>query len=336
MANRLVANDDTLMAVYPKIRGVPDEQRKRKVQEAGRANNRVNMTTILTRETLKKFTADKERGDYNRELARLTELEEDKARQKKLASRRKELETARQAAEQVAQKQMKAKVQQDTEALVHKIEHGEHRNDIERSSIRGGSNRASADDRVMTKILKQNRKKADKRAEPRTERDEHKYTMNDVRKLACDKDAKPLDSAMWGNAVFMKTPATSYGMTYQDPVKVLEQQRALAELFKEVASQEPTSGRHPVDTAVMKGYLDDKDRASDFESEGSLEEQGDQGAPDLGEVILETDGEQLRESQQLLDDTLEEDEEGLNSQNISLNDLLEDGLSKNTDGLTKT
>ena len=34
-ANALVANDETLMAIYPKIRGVPDELKKAQVREAG-------------------------------------------------------------------------------------------------------------------------------------------------------------------------------------------------------------------------------------------------------------------------------------------------------------
>lgn len=45
----------------------------------------------------------------------------------------------------------------------------------------------------------------------------------------------------------------------------------------------------------MTGFLDDKDKASDFGSDGSLDEQGDQAVPDLGEVILETEGD-LRDS----------------------------------------
>ena len=76
---------------------------------------------------------------------------------------------------------------------------------------------------AVKKIMRQNRKKADKRAEPRTERDENKYYRNDIRRLDCDKDAKPLDREMWGNSVFLKTPQTAYSMTYQDPSKVLEQ-----------------------------------------------------------------------------------------------------------------
>ena len=82
--------------------------------------------------------------------------------------------------------------------------------------------------------MKANRKKADQRAEPRTDRDENKYALKDIRKLDCDKEAKPVDAVTWGNPTFMKTPTTSYSMTYQDPIKVLEQQARLAALFKEV------------------------------------------------------------------------------------------------------
>ena len=48
--------------------------------------------------------------------------------------------------------------------------------------------------------------------------------MNDVRKWDCNKDAKPVDGPSWGNATYMKTPTTSYSMTYQDPRKIMEQQ----------------------------------------------------------------------------------------------------------------
>ena len=47
--------------------------------------------------------------------------------------------------------------------------------------------------------------------------------MNDVRKWDCNKDAKPVDSTAWGNATYMKTPATSYNMTFQDPRKIIEE-----------------------------------------------------------------------------------------------------------------
>ena len=102
--------------------------------------------------------------------------------------------------------------------LVHSITHGGHRNDIERDSIRNYSTSwVSTDERVLNKIVKQNRKKADKRAEPRTERDENKYVMNDIRKLDCDPNHKPVDAVTWGNPTFMNLPSTSYAMTYQDP-----------------------------------------------------------------------------------------------------------------------
>ena len=83
---------------------------------------------------------------------------------------------------------------------------------------------------------------------------------------------------MWGNSVFLKTPQTAYSMTYQDPSKVLEQQRALAELFKEVANQEPGTGPNLLDQEIYKGYIEEKGSGSEFDD--SLEEAGDQALPD--------------------------------------------------------
>ena len=54
------------MTIYPKIRGVPDEKRKKIAKDAGREQNRENKEIILTREKLKKFSKDKERDEYNR------------------------------------------------------------------------------------------------------------------------------------------------------------------------------------------------------------------------------------------------------------------------------
>ena len=73
--NELVANDDTLMAVYPKIRGVPEEKRKKQTLDAGRERDKLNMKIKLTKEKLKKFADDKEREEYNKELAQLTAIE---------------------------------------------------------------------------------------------------------------------------------------------------------------------------------------------------------------------------------------------------------------------
>ena len=57
----------------------------------------------------------------------------------------------------------------------------------------------------------------------------------------------------------------------------------------------------------MKSYLDEKEK--DTESEYSVHSGGDQAIPDLGEVILETDGE-LHDSQKL-DETLEVGDENM-------------------------
>ena len=92
--------------------------------------------------------------------------------------------------------------------MVRQIEHGERKDDIERNSIRNYSTSwMSNDERVVNKIVRQNREKADVRAEPRMERDETKYVMHDIRKLDCSKELKPVDAVTWGNPTYLKTPA---------------------------------------------------------------------------------------------------------------------------------
>ena len=40
--NQIVANDETLMAIYPKIKGIPDEKRKAIDKEKARNNEKAN------------------------------------------------------------------------------------------------------------------------------------------------------------------------------------------------------------------------------------------------------------------------------------------------------
>ena len=70
------------MAIYPKIRGIPEEKRKKQELERGRENDKANRQALLTKETLKKFTEDKEREEYNKELKRLITLEREKEHQR--------------------------------------------------------------------------------------------------------------------------------------------------------------------------------------------------------------------------------------------------------------
>ena len=94
--------------------------------------------------------------------------------------------------------------------------------------------------------------------------------MNDVRKWDCNKEAKPVDSTAWGNATYMKTPATSYNMTFQDPRKIIEEQEKLQKLFKEAETEYDKNGINLVDKAIMMGYLDQNEKVSeDTESVGS-------------------------------------------------------------------
>ena len=98
------------MAVYPKIRGVPDEKRKKLIKDAGMEQNKSNLQIKLTKEKLKKFTEDKERDDYNQELAQLAKAEKEKAKYRAMERHRKELETTRKMDEQVVQKAIKSKI----------------------------------------------------------------------------------------------------------------------------------------------------------------------------------------------------------------------------------
>ena len=88
--NAIVANDETLMAIYPKIRGMPDEQRKAQDKEKAQKNQKQNTQTLLTKEKLQKFTKNKEREEYNRELKRLVELEVQNEKKKQIEARNKE------------------------------------------------------------------------------------------------------------------------------------------------------------------------------------------------------------------------------------------------------
>ena len=67
----------------------------------------------------------------------------------------------------------------------------------------------------------------------------------------------------------------------------------MAKIFRDANQQEPGEGINLFEKAVMKSYFDDK--ASNTNSEYSIEEPGAQSIPDVGEVILETEGD-LRES----------------------------------------
>ena len=97
-------------------------------------------------------------------------------------------------------------------------------------------------------------------------------------------------------------------MTYQDPTKVLEQQKQLAELFKEAETKPKLRGINLVDKAIMKTYVDEDDKGS--ETNWSVYSEGDQANPVSGEVILETDGD-LNESQKF--ESLPDEEEDENN-----------------------
>ena len=141
--------------------------------------------------------------------------EKEQEEHKKQEAKRKAIETNKIIDEQVAQKKIQNQLKRQTDNLVHQIQHGDKKNEVDRESIRNYSQgRTAKEEKAINKIIKQHREKADARAEPRTERNEFKYTMNDVRKWDCNKDAKPVDGPSWGNATYMKTPTTSYSMTY--------------------------------------------------------------------------------------------------------------------------
>ena len=94
---------------------------------------------MLTQERLKKFEFERERDEYNQELKRLVAAEKQEEEHKKKEAKRKALETTKVMDEQVAQKKIQNQLKKQTDNLVHQIQHGDRKNEVDRESIRNYS-----------------------------------------------------------------------------------------------------------------------------------------------------------------------------------------------------
>jgi len=110
-------------------------------------------------------------------------------------------------------KKLAKQIVKDSNKLVDDIAYGELKDIDESGCVAKGQVRNIEEQLELNKMAKAMRRKADRRAEPRQERDKNKYILQDVRKLDCHQ-RKPLEDEIFGHAVFTKTPLTSYGATF--------------------------------------------------------------------------------------------------------------------------
>jgi hypothetical protein len=123
-ANDLIRNDDTLMAIYPKIKAVPEYLRKqnetkanKKLTEANKIMLDAKNSEMLAQEKLIKET-------YNRELKHFIKLEEERKANEELKRRKDRAGCTLEWDDAMRAKKLEQKVEEDTKKIVARIRNG--------------------------------------------------------------------------------------------------------------------------------------------------------------------------------------------------------------------
>ena len=123
LLNKMVEEDDTLMAVYPKIKGVPDFRKKEVYRR--------DLSKILTenrdhdqaRKELTKQSNAQEKDEFMHEATRLAKLEEEEKELHRKDLLLRNLDTQKAQIQNMVQKELQKKIRVDADKLEHKIVH---------------------------------------------------------------------------------------------------------------------------------------------------------------------------------------------------------------------